>query len=285
MNVIDNMPDIYLNIGTFLIGFLFIGVLIFYMFHNHKIRKNLKQTIENGESIEKIKVLKSKNKTTANNYMKKEGKIGLFCILGLCLIAAISIFVYMTNNMNMYIYTIIVSFVLMCIILNYVIKKNDKDFISYMKKLFDVKYGNVIFYDDFENKIIDNDLDCDEEVSDNNVRKVYILCCETLKYNAVVSNYKLEFNIPDEYGDHYQAYKNIFEYVYSINNAEQLRENVNYKTAVEYLKNEKYVDVFVTKDKLIIKKETVLLGYLKEDADNDINDVELFYKKLVENIK
>ena len=108
------------------------------------------------------------------------------------------------------------------------------------------------------------------------------------KYNCLLTNYyKKELVSSEEKIKTYEKIGNFIEYAYDlkkigINEISKVDlENPTIKKIINELNNVKIINVSLKENYLVIEKEIVLYGYSIEDIYIEIEDISIFYNRLI----
>ena len=274
-------------------GFVFLVFLLFSVyFYSERDKKEKNRNIDdqfkfNPEGFEKVKVLKSRDSA-----LVKLTNRDVIPILYLTLVFVIdfSLFFIVENiNLKFIQYFAIFGLVSFFLIIFFWKLIEDHILYKYIKQYLKQKYGNIVHHDVSK---ISNDIISGELFEIGCLRKRYNVIYDVLKYNCSVCIYYLDElrYIGDDKKSFVEKNKYI-EYVYDLSilgieniSNELLKTNEIVKEIIN-LENLKFVEICIQNNCLKITKETVLLNYGKEDAKRDIDDIELFYNKIILNLK
>jgi len=149
------------------------------------------------------------------------------------------------------------------------------------------KYGNYKVLEVPKPKIVRGD-----KTELGNIKNNYKFVFEIPKFNCTIESYhqeELHRRYSSNTNSHYYIYlkiKHVVKYYYKLNISvnEDILKNEKVKNKIKELAEFKFINVSIVNNQLVVEKESVLHGYNKEDVDNDIFDIELFYTKIVKTI-
>lgn len=269
-----------------------IGFFVYLIKGSNKLRIELnKAEEENPEKKEFYRITKSKAFGTAEKNDRTR-IIPIIIVLIIIILAAYVMFLAyehnVDNNIIFYSSTAFACLLLSFLFLKSIIKK--RNYIKYAYRLLSNKYGPVQKQPKIPKKIIYG-----KKSEVGNIRNNYLFSYKILKYKCILTSFSQEELVKElsssvehtYYRYRYKPLKKIFEYKYNLNVlgakniSVDILENQNIKDIINELSKIKlFNNITINENYLIIEKETVF-GYTREDLNRDIDDVELFYNKIV----
>lgn len=275
-----------MNIESIL-GIILIVIIFLTAIYNDKKNKELRQLKENNSNFkEKIEV------QMGGTYSKKGLKNRkLFLLVLILIFIFIALFIYISSSNGIDYKTIsnitLIIFVGLIILYFIVIKLKKNNEETFIKNYISTRY------DEFEfKKMNKKELISGMSFNIGSIRKNYVSTIKILKYKCILNEYYIEkYTIHPDFDDGYDHgfYEKIsrkIEYLYDISQySKELlvsylqREDI--QKIIKELSEIKYIDVEIKDNYLVVTKQTVLKIDDLSIIERDLEDIELFYNKLV----
>ena len=287
-----------------LIGILgIISMLLPFYLNDRKAKKKINEL--NNESkmnpklYEKNEILKSKISSNVKRNKKITSKyfIIFISVLALAIIVTFWLFYAMDKyklESDIILSVSLLSFVVVLVPMLIIPRLIENEINSIIFKLLNERYGIINKVKNPLPRIVKG-----KKSELGNIRLQYNYSYKISRYHCVFSNcYMEELRETSRYTEsgrrivsyHYEKIANIMEYSYNLNDLgiNNIDGNIlidsDIKQMIEELSEIKIIKVSIKDECLVVEKETVFNNYNSEDAKRDVNDVELFYNKLVKKI-
>lgn len=265
---------------------IFILILVAYFVLKIISNIKLKKELKNNPSLqEKISV--QTNNLFDKSKQKRNLILSLLMILFLTLLFLMS-YMVVTKGLS-YEYIMIigsVGLIVFILVAYFMWQAREKNFKKFIESYLSEKYGQTKIIDRAKLDYINNDL---------NVRNNYTLTVKVLKYKCILNNYFIEYrkttHNPDTHMRYYtyEQSRRIVEYMYNLSSYNKnidssIFENSKIKLIIEELSKTKFIEVNIKEDYVVISKTTTLDFYNKNVMKRDLDDIEWFYEKLINEI-